>query len=168
MRRISLGALPALLTVALMGFALGCGDDDDNGPVDPVDGGNGAECLDRLSAASPDTPAACQECLCDNCETQLEACDDQPGCQDQVDCAQDAVGDGTCPSEPQEEALACLETECGIVLAEGPASLGLLLCISNNCGAECIPDDNGDVDAGVEDAGAEDAGEEDAGDEVAT
>lgn len=147
MRKNSSMVLPALLALSLMGFAVGCGDDDDgNGNGTPTTDADTppatSECLERLEEQSPETPAECNECMCDNCEDELDACDEVPGCQDKVECAQEAIGDGTCP-EPAEDnsnltdVIDCLETECESEATE-PEGI-LLLCINNNdCAELCI------------------------------
>jgi hypothetical protein len=141
--------------------AIGCGDDDGgggggggvgggagSGVGGGAGGGNGVSaCVDDLQESSPDTSDACATCLCTDCDSELAACDADTGvdggqsCQDEVDCAQALVANGTC--EGSVAGAACLTEMCDFELAD--PSGALLLCTNTMCSSECVPASDGGV-----------------------
>jgi hypothetical protein len=151
-------AVFAACAVALV--LAGCNDDDDDirdAATDAVVPGQDAvvpgqdaqvqdadaflTCEQRVAQDDPAASQACVECLCEDCESDLDACWQDDDCAEQLECAREAVADGTCPAGDQ----ACVADECDFE-ATDPAGM-LAQCLHTNCEEQCVP--VGEPDAGV-------------------
>jgi hypothetical protein len=161
----------AVFAAFAVAFVLaGCNDDDDNGirdaGTDAVVPGQDAfvpgqdafvpdaeallTCEQRVAQDDPAASQACVECICEECQSQLDACWQDEDCADQLACSRDAVADGTCPAGDQ----ACVADECDYE-ATDPAGMAVQ-CLHTNCEEQCVP--VGEPDAGVDNGGIIDNG----------
>jgi hypothetical protein len=153
----------AVFAACAVAFVLaGCNDDDDDSrdaAVDAVVPGQDAvvpvqdavvqdadaflTCEQRVAQDEPALSQACVECMCEECQSELDACWQDEECADQWACARDAVAEGTCAAGDQ----ACLADECDYELTDPSAVVAE--CIDTNCEEQCVP--VGEPDAGVDD-----------------
>ncbi|MFW5875111.1 MAG: hypothetical protein ACOCXM_00110 [Myxococcota bacterium] len=142
--------LVATLFAATALIMAGCGDDDDNGStVDAggdadVGGDGGQTCEERVMEQQPDNDPECTSCLCDNCEMELEDCDNSEDCPELVACAQDE-----CPDNPND--VACVSAACGEFIGGATPAMAVGACTEEHCSDECF----GTPDGGTPDGGAD-------------
>ncbi len=130
-------------TLAVVPAAIGCGDDDGAGGGGGSGGGAGGG-GGSVTCEPVDVSPACETCICGFCDDEWAGCEADPGCDEQVDCAQAAVA-GECAGMEGTAQQTCVFGECPNLISNAPAVAYLSCLRDNDCAEACAAAGDGGI-----------------------